>query len=61
MDDALGRDIPNKVWDDANVEEMASLEINRIHRNVDLEFLKADVDGTYSTSGRTISFTTIQA
>ncbi|KAF8908053.1 hypothetical protein CPB85DRAFT_1223064, partial [Mucidula mucida] len=45
LDDALGRDIPNKVWDDANIEEMASLEITRIHRNVDLEFLKADEDG----------------
>ncbi|KAF9018448.1 NAD(P)-binding protein [Hymenopellis radicata] len=45
MDDALGRDIPNKVWDDANVEEMASLEITRVHRNVDLEFIKADEDG----------------
>ncbi|KAF8894281.1 hypothetical protein CPB85DRAFT_1230119, partial [Mucidula mucida] len=45
LDDALGRDIPTKVWDDANVEEMVSLEITRIHRNVDLEFLKADEDG----------------
>ncbi|KAF8918252.1 hypothetical protein CPB85DRAFT_1188167, partial [Mucidula mucida] len=45
LDDALGRNIPTKVWDDANVEEMASLEITRIHRNVDLEFLKADEDG----------------
>ncbi|KAF8895782.1 hypothetical protein CPB85DRAFT_1440376 [Mucidula mucida] len=44
LDDALGRDIPNKVWDDANIEEMASLEITRIHCNVDLEFLKADED-----------------
>ncbi len=61
MDDALGRDIPNKVWDDANIEEMASLEITRIHRNIDLEFLKADEDGTHSTGGQTISLTRIQA
>ncbi len=38
-------DIPSKVYDDADAEEMARIPEERLHRNVDLEFLKADAEG----------------
>ncbi|KAF8917257.1 hypothetical protein CPB85DRAFT_1431527 [Mucidula mucida] len=44
-DDARGMDIPSKVYDDADAEEMARIPEERLHRNVDLEFLKADAEG----------------
>ncbi|KAF9007252.1 NAD(P)-binding protein [Hymenopellis radicata] len=44
-DDARGMDVPSKVYDDANVEEMANIPEAALHRNVDLEFLKAETEG----------------
>ncbi|KAF9041953.1 hypothetical protein BDZ89DRAFT_1059987 [Hymenopellis radicata] len=44
-DDARGMDVPSKVYDDADVEEMANIPEERLHRNVDLEFLKAETEG----------------
>ncbi|KAF9040989.1 hypothetical protein BDZ89DRAFT_1128859 [Hymenopellis radicata] len=44
-DDARGMDVPHKVYDDADVEEMANIPEERLHRNVDLEFLKAETEG----------------
>ncbi|KAF9042029.1 hypothetical protein BDZ89DRAFT_1156345 [Hymenopellis radicata] len=43
-DDARGMDVPHKVYDDADVEEMAKIPEEHLHRNVDLEFLKAETE-----------------
>lgn len=39
--------IPGKViYDDTNVEQMASIAPTQIHRNVDLEIVNTDQEGT---------------
>jgi hypothetical protein len=45
VDDAKGMHPTDTVYDDSNAEQMASLAPTQMHRNVDLELLKADEEG----------------
>lgn len=45
MDNAAGEYTIDTIYDDANPEQMESLPDTQLHRNVDLELLKADKEG----------------
>ena len=46
IDDAAGDYTTDTIYDDANPDQIESLPDTQFHRNVDLELLKADKEGT---------------
>lgn len=49
IDDAVGYHTTDTIYDDANPEQIESLPDTQLHRNVDLELLKADKEGAWHT------------
>ncbi|THU80752.1 NAD(P)-binding protein [Dendrothele bispora CBS 962.96] len=45
IDDARGNVLSDVIWDDTNVEQMASIEPDAIHRAADLAVINADEEG----------------
>jgi hypothetical protein len=45
MDHAAGDYTTDTIYDDANPDQIESLPDTQIHRNVDLELVKADKEG----------------
>jgi hypothetical protein len=46
-DNAKGAYASDIIYDDTNLEQLDSLAPTQMHRNVDLEILNADAQGTY--------------
>jgi len=51
-DKATGDIATDVIYDDLNVEQIESLPDSQLHRNVDLELLRADKEGTSKPSRR---------
>jgi len=51
-DNATGDTATDVIYDDLNVEQIESLPDSQLHRNVDLELLRADKEGTFKLSRR---------
>lgn len=47
-DDAKGMSVSEKVYDDANADEIESLPETALHRHVDLPIVRADKEGSSS-------------
>ena len=45
MDDAAGEYSIDTIYDDANPDQLDTIADTQLHRNVDLELLKADKEG----------------
>ena len=51
IDDAAGDRTTDTIYDDANPDQIESLPDTQLHRNVDLELVKADKEGAFSFFG----------
>jgi len=49
-DDATGDHVTETIYDDADPDQIETLPDTQIHRNVDLELLRADKEGIFSSS-----------
>lgn len=48
--------VTETIYDDSDVEQMANLPAEALHRNVDLAIIKADTEGEYTLGSDDVAF-----